>query len=189
MMFRPSLWSQVQLTTYAPNGGFPGFYGDGTVDGSPTAKAAEDKAKEDFSIAKQACAAAFPKHATDWKQGLAYEGCVATAEALLDAALREIAERVGGGTTPTTTTGGGTPPSTTLQIPKDLTASEQALLDACKAKPLLSRFACQVAAVKKINDARAKKAAGGGSSALWWTLGGVALVGGTVAAVYYLRKS
>jgi hypothetical protein len=164
MRFRPSIYSQVQLTSYAPNGGYPGFYGD---DASTEAPPEE-------------------KSGIDWAQ---------VAGRVIDVGSEWIASRPsqGGSASSSGSSAGGT----TLSIPTNLTASEKALIEACKKKPLTQRAVCLAKAVQTINAQRAQAASGGGgggkggkakgSSTLLWVIGGVVVVGG-VAAVVYARK-
>ena len=219
MRFRPSIYSQVQLTSYAPNGGYPGFYGDapfsaegetplvgmpydtpegtftfrpdGSVDaqvgGSSTTYAAgSSKAKNALKATIASASAGSSSSNNIWSQ---------LAGRVIDVGSEWIGSRSsqGGSTSSSGSSAGGT----TLSIPTNLTASEKALIEACKKKPLTQRAVCLAKAVQTINAQRAQAASGGGgggkggkakgSSTLLWVIGGVVVVGG-VAAVLYTRK-
>jgi hypothetical protein len=161
MRFRPSIYSQVQLTSYAPNGGYPGFYGDDAATEAPPEE----------------------KSGIDWAQ---------VAGRIIDVGSEWIASRPsqGGSASSSGSSAGGT----TLSIPTNLNASEKALIEACKKKPLTQRAVCLAKAVQTINAQRAQAASGGGggggkggkaegSSMLWWVIGGVVVVGGVAAAL------
>ena len=169
MRFRPSIYSQVQLTTYAPNGGYPGFYGDGE-----TPPAEEPKEKGAFG------------RALDWVWSqFGEEITTAAGEGVTRLASGE-------GRAPSTTGAPATTSTGALQLPSNLTAAEKALLDKCKSEPLLKRPSCLAKTIAQINQQRAQASAGGGnkkaaSNTLWWILGGVVVAGG-VAAVVYARK-
>jgi hypothetical protein len=172
MRFRPSLYSQVQLTSYAPNGGYPGFYGQ------PEEQAAPPEEKEKGAFGR----------ALDWIWGQ-------FGEEITETAGEVVTDRfTGGGRAPSTTGAPATTSPSAMQIPTNLTASEKALLEACKEEPLFKRATCTAKAIAQIKQQRAKASAGGGggdkkaaSNTLWWVLGGVVVVGG-VAAVLYTRK-
>lgn len=179
MRFRPSIYSQVQLTSYAPNGGYPGFYGG---DEPASAEAQKEKAEADFSAAKIACDSTFDPE----KHPLLNAGCVKVAQKAFDAAVKKIESSL---TTRLAPTGGGGTPSTgsgstgtTLKIPSNLTASEKALIDACRKLPLWKQPGCLKQAVDKINADRDSGGGGKGAAAssttLLWILGGVAVAGG-----------
>jgi hypothetical protein len=173
MRFRPSIYSQVQLTAYAPNGGYPGFYGQPEEQSAPPP---EKKEKGAFG------------RALDWLWGqFGGEVTEAAGEGLTRLTT-------GGGRAPSTTGAPATTSPSTMQIPSDLTPAEKALLDACKKEPLFKRASCTAKAIAKIQQQRAQATAGGGggdkkaaSNTLWWVLGGVVVAGG-VAAVLYTRK-
>lgn len=179
MRFRPSIYSQVQLTSYAPNGGYPGFYGGEEDDIQFQSSVAEMESEE---VEEPGAVAKFGK----WLWGK-LGGKIE--EKAKDAAGKVVTKLTSGGTPSTTT-----PPATTgttLKIPSNLTASERALIDACKSKPFASRFACQVAAVNKINadrKAAEQKKKAESSNTLWWVLGGTVVIGGAVAAVALSKK-
>jgi hypothetical protein len=175
MRFRPSIYSQVQLTAYAPNGGYPGFYGDGEA---PPAE--EPKEKGAFGRALEWVWQEFGGDIKDTAGGL----------------VTDVVTKPG----KPASSGGSSAGGTTLSIPTNLTASEKALIEACKKKPLTQRAVCVAKAVQTINAQRAQAASGGGggggggkggkgkgSSTLLWVIGGVVVVGG-VAAVLYTRK-
>ena len=171
MRFRPSIYSQVQLTSYAPNGGYPGFYGQPEEQAAPPE---EKKEKGAFG------------RALDWVWGqFGEEITTAAGEGVTRLASGE-------GRAPSTTGAPATTSTGALQLPSNLTAAEKALLDKCKSEPLLKRPSCLAKTIAQINQQRAQVAAGGGnkkaaSNTLWWILGGVVVAGG-VAAVVYARK-
>lgn len=176
MRFRPSYYSQVQLTSYAPNGGYPGFYGgeeDEIQFQSSVGEMKQEEAKEPGVFEKVG----------GWLWGIFGKN------------VEEKAKEVAGDTLTKLTSGGASgggtttqPATNTLKIPSNLTASERALIDACKSKNFYQRPACLLAAVNKIEADRkvAKKAAA--SNTLWWVLGGTVVVGGVVAAVALSKK-
>jgi hypothetical protein len=195
MRFRPSYYSQVQLTTYAPNGGYPGFYGGEEDDSAKEAEKA--KAEEDFNAAKMLCDSMFdPKKGPG--QAIAHQGCVSAAQSVLDAAMEKIEQSITTALGPNSTPGGGgtqtpkgipvppkggrpgTLPPGTKNVPANLTADEKALLEACLKKPMRVRYSCVNAAIAKIKADReaAKKGTTEGSNTLWWVIGGVAVAGG-----------
>lgn len=114
MKFRPSYYAQQQLTSYAPNGGYPGFYGDGETSSEAEAKAQAEaeikKAEEEFNLAVSACKGTKERYLGPfplWNEDI----CRIAAQKVLDEAkayaekkLKEATE----GKSPTTTTGGGT---------------------------------------------------------------------------------
>ena len=199
MRFRPSYYSKVQLTTYAPNGGYPGFYGaDDAPAEAPSAEEQKAKAEEDFSLAKTLCGSTFDPESENPLVQLGYNTCVTEAKKLFDAAMKKAEDAIVAGLTPTT--GGGTttppksgggggrkPPGTTNKnVPAHLTASEKALIDACMKKPMRVRYGCMNQAIAKIKADReaAKKETKEGSNTVWWVLGGAVVAGG----VYLLWK-
>jgi hypothetical protein len=175
MRFRPSYYSQVQLTTYAPNGGYPGFYGG-----------EEDEIQFQSSVGEM--------KQEEAKEPGVFEKVGGWLWRTFGGEVKEKAKEVAGDTV-TKLTSGGTPsttpsttPTSTIKIPSNLTAAERALIDACKSKSFYQRPACLMMAVNKIEADRkvAKKAAA--SNTLWWVLGGTVVVGGVVAAVALSKK-
>lgn len=176
MRFRPSYYSQVQLTSYAPNGGYPGFYGgeeDEIQFQSSVGEMKQEEAEEPGALAKFG--------GWLWRT---FGGKVE--EKAKEVAGDAVTKLTSGGTS-----GGGTvtqPSTSTIKIPSNLTAAERALIDACKSKNVFQRPACLAAAVRKIEADRAAAKKAGASSTLWWILGGTVVVGGVVAAVALSKK-
>jgi len=177
MRFRPSIYSQVQLTSYAPNGGYPGFYG-GEEDDIQFQSSVDEMESEEVEE---------PGALTKFINWLV--GRPEVQQAAKDTAGKVVTKLTSGGTPSTTT-----PPATTgtpLKIPSNLTASERALIDACKKEPTFKRFSCTVKAVNKINadrKAAEQKKKAESSNTLWWVLGGTVVIGGAVAAVALSKK-
>ena len=177
MRFRPSIYSQVQLTSYAPNGGYPGFYGadeDEIQFASSVGEMKQEEAKEPGIL----------EQFGSWLWG-AFGG--SAKKAATDAAGKAVTKFTSGGT-PSTTTPSTTPAPSTIKIPSNLTASEKALIDACRSKSIFQRPACLAVAVKKIEADRAAAKKAEGSNTLWWVLGGTVVIGGVVAAVALSKK-
>ena len=191
MKFRPSYYAQQQLTSYAPSANYPGFYGSYGVDydanygpQQPVAPAEEEKDSE--TIFEWLNAQCDKKFADDfWKRG----GCktaVATARLLGAAALQKLAEKYFGKKVSTADTA-AKPPSSTTTLPSNLTASEKALLDKCKKKPVYEQPACVLATVRKITadrEAAKKSGSGAGGNTVWWVLGTLAAAG-AVGGIWY----
>ncbi len=177
MKFRPSYYAQQQLTSYAPSANYPGFYG------ADEAAAAEEK--DANTILAQLNKWCDQKYETSAGKRIACRGAVWTASKLGASALQKVAEDWFGKKVSTADTGssGG---SSTLTLPSNLTASEKALIDACKKKPLLQRTVCLAETIRKINADRASGKAAGGNT-VWWVLGTLAAAG-AVGGIWYATK-
>lgn len=208
MKFRPSYYAQQQLTSYAPNGGYPGFYGDGEASKSDEVeKQAATTLKEDLYAR---CDEKFP-YESEWSveylKNAACKKAIDGAYAAGGAALKKVLETYGI-QTPTTTGGGGTTPRWKVPkrskkdvvtgtvdweairrayyLPEDLSESEAALIEAClQKKDLTLRDQCLRAASKKILDDR--RAARRLKTVLLWTLG-IGAVAGTAGFVWYKQR-
>jgi hypothetical protein len=177
MKFRPSYYAQQQLTSYAPSPGYPGFYG------ADEAAAAEEKDAD--TILAQLNKWCDQKYETSAGKRLACRGAVWTASKLGASALQRAAEEWFGKKVTTADTGSSAP-----SVPMNLTASEKALLDQCKKKPIFEQPSCLAQTYKKIMSDResAKKSGlGAGSSTVWWVLGTLAAAG-AVGGIWYATK-